>query len=110
MAKSKRHLSRRKKINNKKRRGTVSFVLNGRLITRTGEIQEVHAEPAKVFVEKYLSPKGVRLLSEWKEGLQKGYTKKKEFLKEEKEIWRKYGKNRYHKYSVAVVKEIIHER
>lgn len=45
MAKSKRHLSRRKKV------------------TKVDNMQVVYSEPRKVFKEKYLSPKGEELLS-----------------------------------------------
>lgn len=43
MAKSKKHLSRRGKINN---------------------VQIIYSEPQKIFKEDYLSPKGKRLLKE----------------------------------------------
>lgn len=48
------------------------------------DIQVLYSEAPKIFKEKYLSPKGKRLIS------QHGLTKK-----QKEEIWKKYGKNRY---------------
>ena len=57
--------------------------------------QIVMSEPSKIFKEKYLTKKGKRLL------MNKILTKK--------EVWAKYGKNRYVKNPDAFpVKEIIH--
>lgn len=47
----------------------------------TGIKQIIYSEPRRILVERYLSPKGTRLL------------KTKEITK--KEVWEKYGKNRY---------------
>lgn len=46
-------------------------------------IQVIYSEPRKVLKEKYLTPKGKRLLSSAKTKAQKEV------------IWAKYGKNRY---------------
>jgi len=45
-------------------------------------IQIIYSEQRRVFKEKYLTPKGVRLLAN------------KEITKED--AWKRYGKNRYH--------------
>ena len=54
---------------------------NNRKTTNGRRNQVVYSEPQKLFVEKYLSPKGKRLL------MNKEITKT--------EAWLKYGKNRY---------------
>jgi hypothetical protein len=45
--------------------------------------QRVLSAPGRIFVERYLSPKGKRLL--WDANTKK----------EKKDVWAKYGKNRY---------------
>ena len=53
--------------------------------------QIVLSEPGKIFKEKYLSPKGKKLLTK----------------KNAKEIWKKYGKKRYISNTNAVFVKII---
>jgi hypothetical protein len=59
-------------------------------------VQKIWSEPRKVFIERYLSPKGVKLLA------------KKEISKEE--AWEKYGKNRYKiNRNAKLLYTIVHE-
>ncbi len=86
MAKSKRSIDRRKKINKKRK------------IDSEGRCEQVvYSEPRKILKEKYLSPKGKRLFANAK-------------TKDEKEfVWNRYGKNRYIKNKNAKpIKTIKH--
>ena len=75
MAKSKRHLSRRNKVKK--------------------NVQIVYSEKRKVFVKRYLSPKGKRLVNEGKLTV--------------KEADEKYGKNKYRiNENAKPIKQITH--
>jgi len=65
-----------------------------RKTTRGRKKQVIYSEPRKIFVKKYLSPKGLKLLAT------------NQFSKEE--IWERYGKNKYVINTEAVPVRIIY--
>ena len=76
----------------------------------TNRVQYVRSQPEKVFVEKYLSPKGMRMMAILAEKTSNDASITPKLQKHlEKEIWAKYGKNRYAINPASVViKGIFH--
>lgn len=76
----------------------------------TKRVQYVRSQPEKVFVEKYLSPKGMRMMTILAEKASNDTSITPKLRKHlEKEIWAKYGKNRYAiNPESVVIKGIFH--
>ena len=76
----------------------------------TKRVQYVHSTPEKVFVEKYLSPKGIRMMWILLKKVNEDPSITPKLRKHlEKEIWAKYGKNRYSiNPESVIIKGIIH--
>lgn len=74
-------MANNRKTTNGRQKVKMTYLKNGINVTSKGTPQTVYSEPRRVFKEKYLTPKGKRLLAN------------KEISK--KEAWEKYGKKRY---------------
>lgn len=70
-------------------------------MANTNRVQLVRSKPLMKLKEKYLSPKGKKLLA------LTANLKPKERKAQTKEIWAKYGKNRYVRDPESVVIKVI---
>lgn len=74
---------------------------------RKNQIQIIYSEPQWILKERYLSPKGKKLLDK----LQTMYESLKDngYIQSSIQIWNKYGKNRYQlNPNAKLIKIIVH--